>query len=86
MIPLVPSWLLVVMFACAAAVKIRTRQYEHAFVRIIILLFYLYVEYFHDVPIEVTRSVSRYLWFLLAAIEVISYFVITYQRKKAKPL
>jgi len=86
MISLIPSWLLVIVFAAAAAVKIRAKQYEHAFVRIIIFLFYLYIECSPGVPIEVTRSVSRYLWFLLATIEVFSYFVIAYQRKKAKPL
>ena len=82
--PLVPSFILFGLFIGAAAVCWRRRQYEHALTRAAIALFYATLTFYPEMEIETARNTARYLWALLAFIEILSFCVISHhQRRKA---
>ena len=82
--PLIPSSALAVIFFCATGVCLFRKQFEHAITRLSIAMLYAYFSVFPDTSLEVTRNMARYFWFLLAFIEVLSFFLITHFRKRVK--
>lgn len=82
--PLIPASALAVVFFCAAGVCLLQKHFEHAFTRLSVAIFYGFLVFYPETPLEITRNLSRYLWFLLAFIEIFSYFATRHYRKRVK--
>lgn len=78
---LIPSLLMAIMFLIAAFFKAQQEQYEHAFTRFVVAAFYFYL-IFDGIEIESARTFSRYIFFLLASVEILSYFLLGHFRRK----
>lgn len=67
--PLVVS----ILFGLSSIGKFRQKQYEHAFSRLGACLWYFYLWYHPEIPIEIQRKVGRWAITQIAFIEVLSF-------------
>lgn len=58
--------------AAAMTVKIIRKQYDDAFTRAVVSLFYL-VLFVHPVQIELARFLARWVWVLVGGVEVMTW-------------
>jgi hypothetical protein len=84
MIPLIPQYVLAIVFLCSASVYVFRKQYEHFITRFSIALFYVYLSVFPNLPLELTRAISRYLFCTMAFIEIFSAFIIFYVQQRRR--
>jgi len=59
----------------ATLVMVAKRQYENAFTRLCVTLFYLWLTIMPDVPIEMARVLGRWFWILVLAVEILWWVV-----------
>lgn len=84
-IMLIPTSILSVLALLATLAMIAKRQYEHAFTRACVVIFYLSLTIMPDIPIETARSLSRWFWSLLLGIEVLGWLLMWCWRKHNEP-
>ena len=73
---------LLALFALfAAAVKVAEKQYEHAFTRGLVAVFYFVIAIV-SLQIEMSRLLARWFWLLLFGVEILSWCVMQLWRRK----
>jgi hypothetical protein len=81
-LPLIPQEILVLVFLFSALIFASRKQYEHVITRGAIVVFYFWLCLYPDVPMEITRALSRYLFTILAITEITSYITIAIHNRK----
>lgn len=71
---LIPSLLVAIISLLSALVMLVKRQYDNAFTRFCVTVFYLVLT-FLPVPIEVARELNRWFWILVLGVEVVWWAV-----------
>lgn len=69
----VPPIFIALMFLLASMLKMFKKQYEHAFTRLLIAIWYGVVAAF-SIPLDWRVAIGGILFTLLACIEILSYF------------
>jgi hypothetical protein len=72
---LIPSGLVALVSLLATVVMAMKRQWENAFTRLCVTLFYLSLMLMPLIPIEVARELNRWFWVLVLGVEVLWFMV-----------
>ena len=78
----IPEYVMAILFFGTAAVSLRRKLYDGFITRLAIAMFFVYMIIFPIHDIEWARSVSRYLYSLLALVEIISFVAYSIQQKR----
>lgn len=70
---LIPSGLIFIVAFLATITALSKRQYDNAFTRFCVTLFYFSLTIYPTIPIETTRELNRWFWILVLGVEVIWY-------------
>jgi asparagine N-glycosylation enzyme membrane subunit Stt3 len=81
---LISPYFLFAAFLLATLAKLSKREYEHAFTRFLMTVFYFALAIQPDMPMELSRMYSRWFLSLLAGVEVLSYALRLLSRKGRK--
>lgn len=73
---LIHSGLIAFVSMLATMVMLAKKQYENAFTRLCVTLFYLTLAIEPMIPIEAARVLNRWFWLLVLGVEVL-WFVVT---------
>jgi uncharacterized membrane protein len=80
----IPTTVVIVIYFFAAAMFLVRRQYDYAFVRLAVAGFFALLCFSPEMPIEVSRYISRYFWILIPLVEIMSYLFRLYFTRRSK--
>lgn len=72
---LIPSGLISVVSLLATLVMLAKKQYENAFTRGCVTVFYVALTLAPWIPIEIARELNRWFWVLVLGVEVLWWCV-----------
>lgn len=72
---LIPAWHVAIAFLLAALVKLKTRQYEHVFTRLMVFVVYGYFSFVPELSENDRQLLARWFFVLLGLTESVSYFL-----------